>query len=93
MQGSLLISRNKFMDFDPDRKDRFGVPMPRIHLHYEDSDLAMVQDLVNCFPSLPLPVSPARNTTIIGPRWRLPTHTNCKSSPRSRTRFSTCWPI
>lgn len=47
MQGSLLISRNKFMDLDPDRKDRFGVPMPRIHLHYEDSDLAMAQDVVN----------------------------------------------
>lgn len=47
MQGSLLISPNKFMDLDPDRKDRFGVPMPRIHLHYEDSDLAMAQDVVN----------------------------------------------
>ena len=47
MQGSLLISRNKFMDLDPTRKDRFGVSMPRIHLHYEDSDLAMAQDVVN----------------------------------------------
>ncbi len=47
MQGSLLVSDRKFIDLDPDRKDRFGVPLPRIHLHYEDADLAMAQDATN----------------------------------------------
>lgn len=47
MQGSLLVSNRKFVDLDPDRKDSFGLPYPRIHLHYEDSDLAMAQDAAN----------------------------------------------
>ncbi len=47
MQGSLLVSDRKFIDLDSVRKDRFGIPYPRIHLHYEDSDLAMAQDAVN----------------------------------------------
>lgn len=46
MQGSLLVSSRKYMDLDPERKDRFGLPLPRIHLHYEDSDLAMARDMV-----------------------------------------------
>jgi choline dehydrogenase-like flavoprotein len=46
MQGSLLISRRKFVDLDPDRKDRLELPLPRIHLHYEDNDVAMAQDMV-----------------------------------------------
>jgi choline dehydrogenase-like flavoprotein len=46
MQGSLLVSSKKFIDLDPDRRDRFGMPLPRIHLHYEDSDLAMARDMV-----------------------------------------------
>jgi len=46
MQGSLLISSRKFVDLDPAAKDRYGLPLPRIHLHYEDSDLAMARDMV-----------------------------------------------
>ncbi len=46
MQGSLLISSRKFVDLDPARKDRFGHPVPRIHLHYEDSDVSMARDMV-----------------------------------------------
>ncbi len=46
MQGSLLTSSKKFVDLDPERKDRHGLPLPRIHLHYEDSDLAMARDMV-----------------------------------------------
>ena len=46
MQGSLLVSGKKFIDLDPEKRDRFGVPLPRIHLHYEDSDLAMARDMV-----------------------------------------------
>lgn len=44
MQGTLLISPKKFVDLDPARKDRFGMNLPRVHLHYEDSDIAMAQD-------------------------------------------------
>jgi choline dehydrogenase-like flavoprotein len=47
MQGSLCISPRKFMDLDPDHKDRYGLNLPRIHLHYEDNDLAMAKDMVN----------------------------------------------
>jgi len=46
MQGSLLISSRTFIDLDPQKKDRFGVPLPRIHLHYGDNDIAMAQDMV-----------------------------------------------
>lgn len=46
MQGSLLVSGQKFMDLDPHRKDRFGLNLSRLHLHYEPSDVAMAQDCV-----------------------------------------------
>ncbi|HYO84060.1 MAG TPA: GMC family oxidoreductase, partial [Bryobacteraceae bacterium] len=46
MQGSLLVSSRKYLDLDASRRDRFGLPLPRIHLHYEDSDLAMTRDMV-----------------------------------------------
>jgi choline dehydrogenase-like flavoprotein len=45
MQGSLLISSKKFVDLDPERKDKFGLNLSRVHLHYEDSDVAMAQDM------------------------------------------------
>jgi choline dehydrogenase-like flavoprotein len=47
MQGSLYISEKKFVDLDPERKDRYGLNLPRIHLHYEDNDLAMARDMVD----------------------------------------------
>jgi choline dehydrogenase-like flavoprotein len=47
MQGSLLISPKKFVDLDPDKKDRYGLNVSRVHLHYEDSDVAMAQDMVD----------------------------------------------
>jgi choline dehydrogenase-like flavoprotein len=46
MQGTLLISNRKFVDLDPDRKDRYGLPLSRVHLHYEQNDVAMAQDMV-----------------------------------------------
>ncbi len=46
MQGTTLISGNKFVDLDRDQEDEFGMPLPRVHLHYDDSDLAMAQDMV-----------------------------------------------
>jgi choline dehydrogenase-like flavoprotein len=46
MQGTTLISPRKFVDLDPASKDRYGLSKPRIHLHYEDSDLAMARDCV-----------------------------------------------
>ena len=46
MQGTTLISSNKFVDLDPDRRDSYGMPLPRVHLHYDDSDVAMAQDMV-----------------------------------------------
>ncbi len=46
MQGSLLVSSKKFVDLDPTHKDKHGLPLPRIHLHYEDSDVAMADDMI-----------------------------------------------
>jgi choline dehydrogenase-like flavoprotein len=46
MQGSLIISPKKFVDLDPERKDRFGQSLPRVHLHYEQNDIAMAADMV-----------------------------------------------
>jgi len=46
MQGMLSISPKKFLDLDSERKDRYGLNLPRIHLHYEDNDIAMAKDMV-----------------------------------------------
>jgi choline dehydrogenase-like flavoprotein len=46
MQGALVSSSKKFIDLDLDRKDRFGLALPRVHLHYEENDLAMARDMV-----------------------------------------------
>jgi choline dehydrogenase-like flavoprotein len=46
MQGSTSITNRVFVDLDPDRKDRYGLPLPRIHLHYSGSDFAMARDMV-----------------------------------------------
>ncbi len=44
MQGTLVQSPRKSVDLDPVRKDRFGNALPRLHLHYEDNDVAMARD-------------------------------------------------
>ena len=46
MQGSLLISPKKFDDLDPKHTDGFGLRLPRVHLFYEDNDIAMADDMV-----------------------------------------------
>lgn len=44
MQGTIEHTGRTFVDLDPATKDRFGLPRPRIHLHYTASDVAMAQD-------------------------------------------------
>ncbi|MGH9628288.1 MAG: GMC oxidoreductase, partial [Bryobacteraceae bacterium] len=46
MQGTTLISPRKFVDLDQNKKDKFGLSVARVHLHYEDSDINMAQDCV-----------------------------------------------
>ena len=46
MQGALFASPEKFVDLDENRKDRFGLPLPRIHLRYEENDIAMADDMI-----------------------------------------------
>jgi choline dehydrogenase-like flavoprotein len=46
MQGSLQASERTFVDLDESRKDRFGLALPRVQLHYSDGDLAMARDCV-----------------------------------------------
>jgi choline dehydrogenase-like flavoprotein len=44
MQGTIENTPRTFVDLDPETKDRFGLPRPRIHLHYSAGDVAMAQD-------------------------------------------------
>jgi choline dehydrogenase-like flavoprotein len=46
MQGSLAPSPDTYVDLDPDRKDRHGLPLPRVHLKYGPNDIAMAKDMV-----------------------------------------------
>ncbi len=46
MQGTTLISDKKYIDLDPNKRDAYGMPLPRIHLLYEDSDVNMANDMV-----------------------------------------------
>jgi choline dehydrogenase-like flavoprotein len=46
MQGSIAISSRVFADLDTERRDKFGHPLPRIHLHYSDNEVAMARDMV-----------------------------------------------
>lgn len=49
MQGTMIPSAQKYVTLDPERKDKFGVPLPLIHLKYDDSDIAQVNDcLATC---------------------------------------------
>lgn len=44
MQGMMLPSVRTFVDLDRDKTDRFGMPLPRIHLHYGANEIAMAKD-------------------------------------------------
>jgi len=46
MQGMLAPSAATFVDLDPDRPDRQGLPRSRVHLHYGPGDVAMARDMV-----------------------------------------------
>jgi choline dehydrogenase-like flavoprotein len=46
VQGMLLPSSNTFVDLDPERTDRFGIPLPRVHMRYGDNEIAMARDAV-----------------------------------------------
>jgi choline dehydrogenase-like flavoprotein len=46
MQGSLAVSSDTYVDLDPERKDRNGVALPRVHLRYGANDIAMAKDMV-----------------------------------------------
>jgi choline dehydrogenase-like flavoprotein len=46
MQGMMLPSAGTFVDLDPEKRDRFGLPLPRVHLHYGENEVAMAKDMV-----------------------------------------------
>jgi choline dehydrogenase-like flavoprotein len=46
LQGMLLQSPRKFVDLDPEKRDKFGLALPRVHLRYDDNDIAMAQDAI-----------------------------------------------
>jgi choline dehydrogenase-like flavoprotein len=46
MEAPLLMSDRKFLDLDPVRTDRFGLALPRLHLHYESNEYAMAKDAI-----------------------------------------------
>jgi choline dehydrogenase-like flavoprotein len=39
MQGSLARSADTYVDLDPERKDRNGLPLPRVHLRYGPNEI------------------------------------------------------
>jgi choline dehydrogenase-like flavoprotein len=47
MQGMMLATPRTFVDLDPGRKDRFGIPLPRVNLYYGDNEIAMSRDMVD----------------------------------------------
>lgn len=46
MQGPVSVSRDTYVDLDLERRDRHGLPLPRVHLKYGPNDLAMAKDMV-----------------------------------------------
>jgi choline dehydrogenase-like flavoprotein len=46
MQGSLLKTARNFVELDNTRKDKYGLPLPKIHLHFSDNDIAMADDMI-----------------------------------------------
>ena len=46
MQGTLQYTGRNFVELDSTREDKLGLPLPKIHLHYSDSDLAMADDMI-----------------------------------------------
>jgi choline dehydrogenase-like flavoprotein len=46
MQGMMLPSAGTFVDLDPEKKDRFGLPLPRVHLRYGENEVNMAKDMV-----------------------------------------------
>jgi choline dehydrogenase-like flavoprotein len=46
LQGMMLPAEKTFVDLDPAAKDRFGLPKPRVHLHYTNNEVAMARDMV-----------------------------------------------
>lgn len=46
LQGMMLPSDGTFVDLDRDKKDRFGLPLPRVNLRYTANEVAMARDMV-----------------------------------------------
>jgi len=46
MQGTLQYTGRNFVELDSTREDKLGLPLPKIHLHYSDRDLAMADDMI-----------------------------------------------
>jgi len=46
MQGALLTSAGTFVDLDLVTRDANGLPLPQVHLHYTDNNVAMARDMV-----------------------------------------------
>jgi len=65
MQGMLFTSPGKFVDLDPERKDHLGLPLPRVHLHYDANDLAMAKDMVQTSEEI---IHAARGEVILKPK-------------------------
>lgn len=46
LEAPLRMSPQKFLDLDPERTDRFGLALPRIHMRYEENEYAMARDAI-----------------------------------------------
>ncbi len=43
--GECLPRRSNYVEIDPDRKDRWGIPVLRIHCEWSDNERAMLRDM------------------------------------------------
>jgi choline dehydrogenase-like flavoprotein len=46
MQGTIARNKETFIDLDESRRDRLGLPFPRVHLRYSSNEIAMAKDMV-----------------------------------------------
>jgi glucoside 3-dehydrogenase (cytochrome c) catalytic subunit len=45
--GECLARWDNYIEIDPDTKDTFGIPVPRVHMTYGENELAMVKDMAD----------------------------------------------
>lgn len=48
-RGEMIPNERSFMELDPERKDRWGIPVPRFHFEWSDHEVAQVAHMQKTF--------------------------------------------